>query len=32
MEEIWKSIEGFENYEVSNLGKVRNKKGKELKQ
>jgi len=22
--EIWKTIEGFENYEVSNLGNVRN--------
>jgi hypothetical protein len=24
MEEIWKKIDGFENYEVSNLGNVRN--------
>jgi len=24
-EEVWKSIEGFPNYEVSNLGQVRNK-------
>lgn len=24
--EIWKTISGFENYEVSNLGRVRNKK------
>ena len=24
MEEIWKKIEGFENYEISNFGKVRN--------
>ena len=24
--EIWKVIEGFPNYEVSNLGNVRNKK------
>lgn len=30
--EIWKPIEGFENYEVSNLGNVRNiKKNKQLK-
>lgn len=25
--EIWEKIQGFENYEVSSLGKVRNKKG-----
>lgn len=25
MEEIWKKIESFENYEVSNIGNVRNK-------
>lgn len=25
MEEIWKKVVGFENYEVSNKGKVRNK-------
>jgi hypothetical protein len=32
MEEIWKDIEGYGNYEVSSLGKVRNKKtGKVLK-
>jgi hypothetical protein len=32
MEEIWKPIEGFDNYEVSNLGNVKNiKKDKELK-
>jgi len=30
--EIWKSIEGFENYEVSNFGRVKNiKKNKFLK-
>lgn len=30
--EIWKTIEGFENYEVSNLGNVRNiKKNRQLK-
>jgi len=26
MEEIWKKIDGFSNYEVSNLGRVRNLK------
>ena len=32
MEEIWKTIEEFDKYEVSNTGKVRNKEtGKELK-
>lgn len=25
MEEIWKKVVGFENYEVNNKGKVRNK-------
>ena len=24
MKEIWKQIDGFENYEISNLGNVRN--------
>ena len=28
MEEIWKTIENFENYEISNLGIIRNKKTK----
>ena len=28
----WKTIEGYENYEVSTAGQVRNKKGKILKQ
>jgi len=33
MKEIWKTIEGFENYEVSTEGEVRNKKtGRVLKQ
>ena len=32
MEEIWKPIEGFDSYEISNLGNVKNiKKDKELK-
>lgn len=31
MEEVWKTIEEFKNYEVSNMGNVRNKDGKELK-
>lgn len=31
MEEIWKKIKGFENYEVSNLGSVRNDCKKILK-
>lgn len=31
MEEIWKTIDNFENYEVSNLGNIRNKETKELK-
>ena len=26
MEEIWKTIDGFKNYEVSTFGNVRNKK------
>ena len=30
--EQWKPVKGFENYEVSSLGKVRNKFGKELSQ
>lgn len=30
MEEIWKSIKNYSNYECSNLGNVRNKKTKEL--
>ncbi len=25
MEEIWKDIEGYNNYQVSNMGSVRNK-------
>lgn len=24
MKEIWKPIKGFENYEISNLGNIRN--------
>lgn len=32
MSEIWKNVIGFENYEVSNLGNVRNKSGRILKQ
>jgi hypothetical protein len=28
--EIWKKIEGYENYSVSTYGRVRNKRGKEL--
>ena len=33
MEEVYKVIDGYENYEISNLGNVRNKKtGKILKQ
>lgn len=31
MEEIWKTIEIAPNYEVSNLGRVRNRKGLILK-
>ena len=32
MEEIWKEVENYQNYEVSNLGNVRNKKtGRYLK-
>lgn len=30
MAEIWKKIKYFENYEISNLGKVRNVKTKRL--
>lgn len=30
MEEIWKVIEGFENYEVSNFGQVRNIKTQKI--
>lgn len=30
MKEIWKDIVGYEGYQVSNLGRVRNKKGKIL--
>ena len=29
--EEWRKIEGFENYEVSNLGNIRNKKGQNKK-
>ena len=32
MEEKWKKIKNFENYEISNLGNVRNKKKYILKQ
>lgn len=32
MEEIWKDIYGFPNYQVSNLGRIKNKKGKTLSQ
>ena len=32
MEEIWKDIEGFESYQVSNLGNIRNPYGKLLSQ
>ena len=32
MEEIWKSILGFEDYTVSNLGRVMNKHGRIMKQ
>ena len=32
MEEIWKTITEFENYEVSNLGRIRNSKKKILNQ
>ena len=32
MEEIWKDIEGFKSYQVSNLGNVRNPYGKLLSQ
>lgn len=32
MEEIWKEIEGFENYRVSTLGRVKNNKNEILKQ
>lgn len=31
MNEIWRKIEGFENYEVSNLGNVRSLKNKKVK-
>ena len=31
MEEQWKTIQGYENYEVSSEGDIRNKKGKILK-
>lgn len=31
-EEIWRSIEGFENYYVSNFGKVKTPRGKLLKE
>lgn len=30
IEEIWKPIEGYENYYISNLGNVKNIKGKLL--
>lgn len=32
MEEVWKNVSGYEKtYEVSNMGRVRNKNGKELR-
>ena len=31
MKEMWKPIENFENYEVSNLGRVRNSRGRIMK-
>lgn len=31
MKEIWKKIEGFENYQISNFGNVKNKNNKILK-
>lgn len=30
-EEVWKDIEGYENYQVSNIGRVKNAKGQILK-
>lgn len=32
MIEEWKNIKGYENYQVSNLGRIKNKTGKILKQ
>ena len=31
MEEIWKNIKGFENYKISNYGRIKNKDNKILK-